>query len=79
MGGPSSSQLIFRREEQSVGKMPSTTGKAACEGNNEFDILFDRERVAQDIRNQLARVCATCELLDCGWRQTRKARGSAKK
>ena len=71
IAGRSSSQLTYIREEQALERMPTTPGVAACEGNTDFDILSERERIPQEVRNQLARVCGRCSLT-CGWRQTRQ-------
>lgn len=68
----SSSQHTFQREKLALENMPSHEGRAACAGNQDFDVLVDGNRVAQNVRNALAKVCASCPLVDCGWRQTRK-------
>lgn len=68
--GLSSSQLTFRREQSALDRLPTTSGKAACEGNADFDVLTEKERIPRNVRNALARVCNQCQLT-CGWRQTR--------
>lgn len=75
----SSSQKTFMREERALNLMPSTPGRAACTGNKAFDIFADKERVSQQVRNELSRVCANCPLTDCGWRQHYSPIGHSKK
>ena len=77
----SSSQYTFIREEIALKRMPTIPGKASCEKDKRFDVLTDREdsRINQATRNELAKICKTCPLLDCGWRQTYRAIGYRQK
>lgn len=71
MAKMSSSQYTFAREEQALKLMPKTSGMAACEGNPDFDVQLDKNRIARNTRNDLAKVCNRCDLKEqCGWRQT---------
>lgn len=67
----STSQKTFRREDAALEKMPRMLGRAACSGDKRFDILAEKDRVPKHAQNEMARICATCPLRDCGWRQSR--------
>jgi len=75
----SSSQRTFIREERALKQMPRSTGRAACAGNKAFDVFAETDKISQNIRNDLSKVCAQCPLTDCGWRQVYKPIGYAKK
>jgi hypothetical protein len=75
----SSSQRTFIREERALDQMPRTAGRAACTGNKAFDIFAETDKISQETRNQLSKVCAQCPLTDCGWRQTYRPIGYAGK
>lgn len=74
----SSSQRTFRRESDALAKIPTGSGAAACADDKRFDVLAEKDTIAREIRNQLARVCAGCALTDCGWRQTVRLAGYTK-
>lgn len=64
----SSSQKTFAQEAASLDKMPTASGTAACAGDDRFDVFAEKSVVPKNVRNDLAKVCATCSVTGCGWR-----------
>lgn len=67
----STAQKTFQRERSSLDRMPRMPGQAACSGDRRFDVLAEKDRISKSSQNELAQICATCPLRDCGWRQFR--------
>jgi hypothetical protein len=65
----STSQRTYQREKESLAKMPTSSGRAACDGDTRFDVVSEKDRIPRTVRNEMAKVCARCLISDCGFRQ----------